>query len=55
LKDLGIDGTIILKLIFEKWDTEAWTGLMWLRMGRAGACECGNEPLVPIKYWEFLD
>ena len=27
LKDPNIDGTIILKLIFKKWDVGAWTGL----------------------------
>ena len=29
LKDPNIDGTIILKLIFKKWDVGAWTGLNW--------------------------
>jgi hypothetical protein len=33
LKDLGTDGRIILKLIFKKQDGEAWTGLIWLRIG----------------------
>jgi hypothetical protein len=32
LEDLSIDEKIILKLILKKWDEEAWTGLMWLRM-----------------------
>jgi hypothetical protein len=32
-EDLGTDGMIILKLIFKKWKREAWTGLIWLRIG----------------------
>jgi hypothetical protein len=36
LKDPGIDGRIILKLISKKWDEGAWTGLIWLRIGTGG-------------------
>jgi hypothetical protein len=36
LEDLGIDWGIILKRIFKKWDVEAWTELMWLRIGICG-------------------
>ena len=32
LKDLGVHGRIILECNFKKWDGEAWTGLVWLRI-----------------------
>jgi hypothetical protein len=32
----GIDGRIILKLIFRKWDVGVWTGLRWLRVEKGG-------------------
>jgi hypothetical protein len=35
LEDPGIDGKIILRWICRKWDG-AWTGLIWLRIGRGG-------------------
>jgi hypothetical protein len=28
--------TITLKWIFKRWDEEAWTGLIWLRIGTGG-------------------
>jgi hypothetical protein len=50
LKDIGVDGRIILKWILEKWD--GWHGLD--RSGSAygqvvGSCKCS------IKCEEFLD
>jgi len=56
LGDPGIDGRMILRRIFRKWNGSPWTGLNWLRIGTvAGYCECGNEPLNSVKCREFLD
>jgi len=56
LEDQGVDGRIILRSIFRKWDVRVWTGSRWLRIGLvAGTCECGNEPSGSIKCGEFLD
>jgi len=51
LEDTGLNGRIILRWIFRKWDVG--TGLIWLRIGTGGgACECGNETSGSIKWWE---
>jgi hypothetical protein len=34
--DPGVDGRIILRRIFRKWDVGVWTGSMWLRIGTVG-------------------
>jgi hypothetical protein len=34
--DPGVDGSIILKRLFRKWDVEIWTGLSWLRIETGG-------------------
>jgi hypothetical protein len=36
LGDTGVDGRIILRWIFSKWDVELWTGSSWLRIGTYG-------------------
>jgi len=36
LEDPGLGERIILKRIFWKWEGEAWTGLIWLRIGTGG-------------------
>jgi hypothetical protein len=36
LEDPGVDGRIILSLIFRKRDVRAWTGLIWLWIGTGG-------------------
>jgi hypothetical protein len=54
--DPGVDGRIILRRIFRKWDVGIWAGLSWLRIETGtGNCDCGNEPLGSIKCGKFLD
>jgi len=36
LEDPGVDGRIILRFIFRKWDVRAWTASTLLRTGRGG-------------------
>jgi len=33
LEDLGVVVRTVFTYIFKKWDWEAWTGLIWLRIG----------------------
>ena len=35
-EDQVVDGRIIIRWIFRKWDVRAWTGLIWLRIGTDG-------------------
>jgi hypothetical protein len=34
--DPDVDGRIILRRIFRKWDVGVWTGLSWLRIETGG-------------------
>jgi len=36
LENPGVDGKIILKWNFRKWNVGAWTGSIWLRIGTGG-------------------
>jgi hypothetical protein len=35
-EDQGVDGRIVLRWIFRKWDLGVWTGLSWLRIETVG-------------------
>jgi hypothetical protein len=44
-----------IKMDLQEVGWEAWTGLIWLRIGTvAGACDCGNEPSGSINARDFL-
>jgi hypothetical protein len=36
LEDRDVDGRIILRRIFRKWDEGSWTGSIWLRQMAGG-------------------
>ena len=36
LQDPDVDGRIILRLVFRKWEVGAWTGSSWLRIRSGG-------------------
>jgi len=50
LEDLGTEERTILKWIFHMWVIEAWTALLWIRIGTGDtSCERDNEPFYFIK------
>jgi hypothetical protein len=56
LEDLGVDGRIISKWIFTKWDG----GIVWIDLAQdrdrwGGCCESGNKPSFSVRCREFLD
>jgi len=36
LEDPGVDGRIVLKWIFRKWDLGEWAESIWFRIGTGG-------------------
>jgi len=58
LGDPGVDGRIILRWIFRKWDVG---GMDWIELVQernkwgGGSCKGGNKPSGSIKCREFLD
>jgi hypothetical protein len=48
LEDPGIDGRIHLRWIRRKWDVEAWTGTIWLKIRRGdGHLLASQKDFVP--------
>jgi hypothetical protein len=43
LEDPGVDGKIILRWIFRKWDVGAWIGSSWLWIGTERSTYGGEE------------
>jgi hypothetical protein len=38
LEVLDVNGRIIFKWIFRKWNGEVWTGFLWIRIRTDGGC-----------------
>jgi hypothetical protein len=57
LKNLDVDGRIIMKCTLKKCDDEVWTLFIWLSICGQGVVtsECGNEPSGSIKCEEFFE
>ena len=56
LEDLSVDGRIILKCLFKKWNMEYLQGCSCSEQGHiAGSWECGNEPPGSTTCRKILD
>jgi hypothetical protein len=56
VEDPGVDGRIILRWNFRKWDVVDELDRASSGLGQvAGTCECGDERSCYIKCGEFLD
>ena len=56
LEDPGVDGRIILRWIFTKWNGGHGLNCSGSEQGQmAGTCECGIETSGSVKSGEFLD
>jgi hypothetical protein len=55
LEGPDIDGRILLRWIFRKWDRGVWTGLIWLRIHVVGTYKRDDEPSCSINRRDFLD
>ena len=53
--DQDVDGRIILRWIFRKWEGFVGTEWSWLRIGAGGGYECDNVPSSSIQCGEILD
>ena len=55
-EDPGVDGRIILRGIFRKWDADHGLDCSGSEKGRVlGSCECGNKTSGSIRCGEFLE
>jgi hypothetical protein len=55
LKERDLHGRLMIKRIFEKWDGDVPTGLIWFRIRIDGGRLCSNEPLGFMKFGESCE